>query len=251
MTGEAVLQALYERSGLTWMQLCVLYGSESPNLMSLLYCVKELAEFGLVEVDGVDTIAVPEFIMRCKSDAICANTRLIRASGQWLRMKHSLEYDFSTLRLSDADVKSIRVAPMFGKPNTYRDHPDVFVIMPFAQELEKVFDDIILRIADDLHVTCARADSLYTANAIIQDVWDCLCAARLVVADCTGRNPNVFYELGIAHTLGKRVILLTQSRADVPFDVQHIRYIEYDLSIPGGVALHERLHETMAAMLAE
>ncbi|WP_217989549.1 hypothetical protein [Sphingomonas lenta] len=51
--------------------------------------------------------------------------------------------------------------------------------------------------------------------------------SRVVICDCTGRNPNVFYEAGIAHTLGREVILITQNGQDIPFDLRHLRYIPY------------------------
>ena len=63
--------------------------------------------------------------------------------------------------------------------------------------------------------------------AIIQDIVNLIDRAKVVVCDCTGRNPNVFYEIGIAHTLGREVVLLTQSEQDVPFDLRHLRYIRY------------------------
>jgi hypothetical protein len=47
--------------------------------------------------------------------------------------------------------------------------------------------------------------------------------SRVVICDCTGRNPNVFYEIGIAHTLGREVILITQNPEDIPFDLRHLR----------------------------
>lgn len=48
-----------------------------------------------------------------------------------------------------------------------------------------------------------------------------------MICDLSGRNPNVFYEAGIAHTMGKEVILLASHKSDVPFDLQHLRYIPY------------------------
>jgi len=55
--------------------------------------------------------------------------------------------------------------------------------------------------------------------------------SRLCIADLTGRNPNVLYELGIAQTLGKPCILLTQDINDVPFDIRQYRVIQYDLQL--------------------
>lgn len=72
-----------------------------------------------------------------------------------------------------------------------------------------------------------RADDIWDHQTIIQDVFSLIFRSRAVVCDYTGRNPNVFYEAGIAHTLGKTVIPITQHPSDVPFDVSHHRYIRY------------------------
>lgn len=72
-----------------------------------------------------------------------------------------------------------------------------------------------------------KADDIFTPTAIMEDIWEYINKSRLIVADVTGKNPNVFYELGIAHTIGKDVIILTQNEDDVPFDLKHLRYIKY------------------------
>ena len=74
---------------------------------------------------------------------------------------------------------------------------------------------------------CHRADDIWDHHAIIQDVVDLIDKSSIVICDCTNRNPNVFYEIGVAHALGKEVILITQSGEDVPFDLAHIRHIRY------------------------
>lgn len=76
-------------------------------------------------------------------------------------------------------------------------------------------------------MTCNRADDIWENATIIQDIVDLIDRSAIVVCDCTSRNPNVFYEIGIAHTLGKEVILITQSADDIPFDLRHLRYIRY------------------------
>ena len=65
-----------------------------------------------------------------------------------------------------------------------------------------------------------------------------------MIADCTGRNPNVFYEIGIAHTLGRDVILITQNEADVPFDLRHLRYVQYLNNGEGREVLAQRAAPT-------
>ena len=72
-----------------------------------------------------------------------------------------------------------------------------------------------------------RADDIWNHDHIIQDVVSLIEKAAVVICDLTGRNSNVFYEMGIAHTLGHDVIMVTQNAGDVPFDVSHIRHIRY------------------------
>ncbi len=81
------------------------------------------------------------------------------------------------------------------------------------------------------------------AASIIQDVVSLIDRSRIVVCDCTDRNPNVFYEAGIAHTLGRDVILTTQSEHDIPFDLRHLRYIRYMNNAEGRTAMTTELLE--------
>jgi hypothetical protein len=76
---------------------------------------------------------------------------------------------------------------------------------------------------------------------VIQDVISLIDRSAFVICDCTGRNPNVFYEIGIAHSLGKEVILITQNGDDVPFDLRHLRYLQYLNNGEGLVELEARL----------
>ena len=66
----------------------------------------------------------------------------------------------------------------------------------------------------------------------MDQVWSGINAAKVLVAELTTRNPNVFYELGLAHALKKRVVLVSSNEADVPFDLKHIRVIYYDVTDP-------------------
>jgi hypothetical protein len=83
----------------------------------------------------------------------------------------------------------------------------------------------------------------------MNDVWSALNACRLVIAECTGRNPNVFYELGIAHTLAKPVVLITQDINDIPFDLRHLRHIEYSNTLAGANSLKRNLEKAIQDLL--
>lgn len=137
------------------------------------------------------------------------------------------------------------VRPTFGKPNRLERVPHVFVLMPFASEMRRVYDGPLKRACRALRFSVERADDIFSANALLTDIWQAISGAYIVVADCTHRNPNVFYELGIAHTLGKPVVLITQSKDDVPVDVRHVRYIQYSSTPPGLTRLGEKLQKTL------
>lgn len=102
----------------------------------------------------------------------------------------------------------------------------VSVMMPFDVSFNPVYV-AIQKAAEQAGLRCRRADEIWETPAVIQDIVNLIDRAKVVVCDCTGRNPNVFYEIGIAHALGREVLLLTQSEHDVPFDLRHLRYIRY------------------------
>jgi hypothetical protein len=102
----------------------------------------------------------------------------------------------------------------------------VAVMMPFGKEFGPVYEAIKRACASN-GLRCLRADDIWEESAIIQDIFNLLFKAQVVVVDFSTRNSNVMYETGIAHTLGKHVIPLTQSLSDVPFDMQHHRALKY------------------------
>ena len=103
--------------------------------------------------------------------------------------------------------------------------------MPFADQndIQIVYSDHIKNVIENrCGLRCERADDIYDISGIMQSVWESISKASIIIADLTNRNPNVFYELGIAHTLGKPVIMITQSMKFVPFDLRHLRCILYE-----------------------
>jgi hypothetical protein len=72
-----------------------------------------------------------------------------------------------------------------------------------------------------------RADDIWDENEILQDIFSLIYRSSIVVCDFTQQNPNVFYEAGIAHTLGRSVVPISQNEHDVPFDLKHHRYLKY------------------------
>lgn len=114
----------------------------------------------------------------------------------------------------------------FSVPEQPLDPSLVAVMMPFAPEMRPVYE-AIQQAARSMSLTCQRVDDIWNHSTIIQDVFSLIFRSNIVVCDFTGRNPNVFYECGIAHTLGKHVIPIAQHQSDIPFDLQHHRYLRY------------------------
>jgi hypothetical protein len=83
----------------------------------------------------------------------------------------------------------------------------------------------------------------------MSEVWSAMFNAYIVIAECTGRNPNVFYELGIAHTLNKPGILITQNIDDVPFDIRQLRHIEYQNTTEGYIDLEKNLEKAIVSLM--
>ncbi len=102
----------------------------------------------------------------------------------------------------------------------------VSVMMPFAMEFDNVLDTIKAA-CSNTGMSCHRVDDLWNNSTIVQDIFELIYRSSIVIVDFSGRNPNVFYEAGIAHTLGKNVIPITQSIDDVPFDLRHHRVLKY------------------------
>jgi len=134
--------------------------------------------------------------------------------------------------LEDAHMLNpIRFEPRWHLDNELK--TDVFVIMPFDDKMKPIFNDHIAKVCDNLKLSVTRADDLFAPTTIIDDIWSLIFNSKIIICDCTGKNPNVFYELGMAHTSGKEVIIITQNQKDIPFDIKHIRYIHYAYTPPG------------------
>jgi hypothetical protein len=105
-----------------------------------------------------------------------------------------------------------------------------FLLMPFAREMRPVHASI-KEVCSSLGITCERADDIYSQNPIFSTILDSILTSEVIIADLTGKNPNVFYETGIAHSVREpqSVILASQSLDDVPFDLRHLPIVLYKL----------------------
>jgi hypothetical protein len=259
LTGEAVLTTLFNYSGMTYADLQEHFYPGlrgATQLMSLIDCLRALQEVRLIKIDGIEDNKIREFISYCEYPSDWNDfhetehgpeKNKFRTSDAWRKihgaMLEGLQYTTHHRTIC---------YPTFGMPktqdNTYIS--DIFVMMPFRVDMAPVYE-ILRSTAANLGQTIRRADEFSSSSPIITDIWSAIWGAKIAVADCTGKNPNVFYELGMAHTIGRPVVLITQSKDDIPFDVRHIRYIEYQLDGDGLDRFSHSLEGTFKACLRE
>lgn len=105
--------------------------------------------------------------------------------------------------------------------------PIVFVITPFNEDFLALYDELSRQFENDFEFT--NAGDLDNQQSILKDIVQGIHKADVIIADLTGLNANVFYELGLAHAMNKKVIIITQDLSELPFDIKSYRANEYSL----------------------
>jgi len=131
-----------------------------------------------------------------------------------------------------------------------------YVIMPFHERyapaytlgIRPAIDNIALQRGEKWE--CRRSDDIKVPGSITKEIVTSLHTADLVIADLTGNNPNVFYELGIAHSAGRPTVIITQHTEALPFDVNTCRIHAYEASAEGLPKLADSLSVTILDALA-
>lgn len=146
---------------------------------------------------------------------------------------------FNSIHEPAAPAAEIRPT-VFRIPSVPIDPRLVSIMMPFGPGFDPVHE-ALRNAVEALGYRCQRADDIWEESEVIQDIVALIHRSKVVICDFSERNTNVFYEAGIAHTIGRPVIPVTQSRRDIPFDLQHHRYIEYLNNAEGLRTLTEKL----------
>ena len=126
----------------------------------------------------------------------------------------------------------------------------VSAMMPFGTQFDAVYSSIQMA-CTSLNLQCLRADDIWEHSEIIQDVFSLIFRSKIIVCDFSNRNPNVFYETGVAHTLGRSVVPIAQNVSDVPFDLQHHRAIHYLNNSEGLRVLQSKLIGRLRTLIGE
>lgn len=109
--------------------------------------------------------------------------------------------------------------------------PFAFILMPFDSSFDDIYKLGIQAAAEKCNIIAQRVDEQKFSETMLERIYRQIEQADFIIADMTGRNPNVYYEVGYAHAKGKLCTLLTQDAADIPFDLKHHRHIVYGNSI--------------------
>ena len=140
-------------------------------------------------------------------------------------------------------TSEIEYKPIFNSRISHVDLNLCFVLMPFGQDWsDRVYKMLLRETIESLGLQCIRADNL-TGTIIMEDIWTKINQAAFIVADVTERNPNVMYELGIVHSIGKPAILITQDLKKIPFDFKHLRHYDYNDNAESFLRFSKRLKE--------
>lgn len=139
-----------------------------------------------------------------------------------------------------------RSEPIPISPTAFRipDEPADPTLVSFMMPFTAAFDGVLTSVRDacqDTGLVCRRADEVWDHDELIQDIFALIYRSRVVICDFTTENPNVFYEAGIAHTLGKPVIPITQNVDALPFDLRHRRALIYSADDAGLLVLREKM----------
>jgi len=130
--------------------------------------------------------------------------------------------------------------------------PTCFVLMPFMEPYNAYFNSVIAPAIKECGLDPQRGDSIFKAGVVMADIWRLVNKAQVLLAELTTKNPNVFYELGLAHAIGKPVVLISETLEDVPFDLRALRVLPYDKNDPSwGDALKARIRKAVTETLAD
>ena len=175
----------------------------------------------------------------------CQGTKLVLFEND-TKLLEAIDDDYVTGRWG---LHSFRTQARFEPREPELSPVHCFVVMPFAPVFDGVYEIIQEVVESYENVKCTRADQLAVSRPIMEDVRNEIARADLVIVDLTGRNPNVYYEAGMAAAWKKDWIVIAQSNDDLTFDVEQIRTILYANRIGGADTLRARLREAIEGTL--
>lgn len=211
--------------------------------------------------------AIRHFDTRWTPHAVSGASNAIE-SGHFYHLEASLRGSTAALKVDGVEV--LRTTLPFPLPQSQvglfcMDHTDIefknfsiervqpkaFVVMQFSSPYNEVYLDVIKSICEEEDINVVRIDEESGPGLIIQDITRAIQESKLVIADISPVNANVFYEVGFAHALNKPTILIAEKGTKLPFDVSPFRALFYENSIGGKKKLEEGLRKHIKASLQQ
>jgi len=150
----------------------------------------------------------------------------------------------------DRKRRIVRVNPIY-RGRDFLIEPDLcFVLTEFQPPYTDIYDHLIKPTVEGEGFRCLKSDDIFTTTSVIEDIWANINKAALIIAEISSNNPNVMYELGICHTVGKNVMLITQYPDKIPFNFRHMRCYPYKNDIPGSDELKKNIRSVIQHMKA-
>jgi hypothetical protein len=128
-----------------------------------------------------------------------------------------------------------------------RQRHKAFVVLPFSPPYEDIHREVTKVVCEEFNLDATTADETYSSGLIISDIVAQIYEARVVIADVSTLNQNVFYEIGFCHAINKPTILLAERGTKLPFDISGFRHLIYENTIPGKAKIEERLRHHLEA----
>ncbi len=161
---------------------------------------------------------------------------VFRANNRFLRSFNVETGSIAEARNEDISPPATPSAPPKAVPpadRRVREFLDTcFVMMPFGGWFDRYYQEVYVPAIKDAGLEPARADELFSTGSVMEQIWEQISKAKVLLADLTDKNPNVFYELGLAHAAVKPVVFTAARVEDVPFDLRHLRVIIYETREP-------------------
>jgi hypothetical protein len=187
------------------------------------YSGKRIPEDEFFENTLVREFAVPRDRLRIFIDVFTANLKFLKLFTPTRRSED---------REDDGD-KGIEEPALQPADSDVREFLDsCFVMMPFGGWFDRYYSEIYVPSIKAAGFEPTRSDELFTTGTVVEQIWEQIEKATVLLADVSNKNANVFYELGLAHAARKPVVLTANSINDVPFDLRHLRVITYDVNEP-------------------
>jgi CBS domain-containing protein len=220
----------------------VLVVDDSGHLVGIV-TNRDLRFLSASELDQKNGILVKDIMT--KSNLICGPPDTTEAQAIDI-MKNQ-----KTKRLILIDIHGRPVDLVSAEHLKHRDMT-CFVLFPFKEPYFTILNDHIKPVlANNFNIKSIKADDIFRPEAVIETIQRLISVADVIIADITERNPNVYYEVGYAHGLKKKVIFFTQKIKDIPFDISHLRCIGYKYTRRGVKNLEQDLIKAVRAVLNE